>query len=95
MNKLVVQVKYRYMPVLACLPLLYVHNLCKVVLAAISHFDQAAKDSLVKEGLIDPLLQLVTFHLQRLKLNIIGWNILIIFVLHKQHSQMTLVRQIF
>ena len=83
------------MPVLSCLPLLYVHNLCKVVFAAVSHFDQAAKDSLVKEGLIDPLLQLVTFHLQRLKLNIIGRDILVILVLHNQCSQMTHVRQIF
>ena len=72
------------MPVLARLPLLNIHNLCQVILATVGNLDQAAYDSGLEEGLIDPLLQGVALHVQGFQLCIICWNILIIFILHIQ-----------
>lgn len=77
---------YGSMPVLARLPLLNIHNLCEVILATVGHLDQAAYDSGLEEGLIHPFLQGMALHVQGLELCIIGWNVLIIFILHIQRG---------
>lgn len=79
-----VQIAYRNVPVLARLSLLDIYDLCQVILAAVGNLDQAAYDSCLEEGFIDPLLQGMALHLQGLKLCIICWHVLTIFVLHIQ-----------
>ena len=73
-------------PVLARLSLLNIHNFCQVILATVGNLDQAAYDTRLEEGLIDPLLQGMALHVQGLQLCIVCRNILIIFVLHIQRG---------